>query len=88
MSTQRPIAMRPVSSSNLTSLGHDPATRTLQVAFKGGDVYSYAGVPATTYQAMVDAESVGQFFNKNIKAKYQGTRLTPPKPKKNKPQSQ
>jgi hypothetical protein len=37
---------QPVGSSNLRSVGYDPATRTLEIAFNIGAICQYDGVPA------------------------------------------
>jgi len=33
-----------VESSNIAEVGYDPATQTLEVIFKNGRIYEYAGV--------------------------------------------
>ena len=35
--------------------------------FKNAVVWKYAGVPEDLYDSLVDADSVGKFFNKHIK---------------------
>jgi hypothetical protein len=52
-----------VASRQLASIGYDPAICTLEVEFRKGGVYQYAGVPAETYQRLIAAESIGSFFN-------------------------
>lgn len=67
------IPMMPVTSSQIHSLGHDPATNTLRIQFANrkdgtpGSVYDYANVDAAIHAAMVKAESVGSHFGKHIK---------------------
>ena len=61
------------NSSSVESHGYDPATRTLEVKFKGsGKTYSYAGVPYDTHLRLTTAKSVGKFVHKNIIPNYQG----------------
>jgi hypothetical protein len=37
-----------VQSSNVTSVGYDASSSTLEVAFHSGGVYQYFGVPSIT----------------------------------------
>lgn len=57
----------PVSSSQLKSVGHDPATNKMHVEFKNGSVYEYDNVSAAEHQALAGAPSVGEHFNKHVK---------------------
>jgi len=61
----------PVNSSNLKSVGYDPETMILEVEFKGGGVYQYKGVEVETHSLMTTSESIGRFFNQNIKNKFE-----------------
>jgi hypothetical protein len=55
-----------VISTQLASIGYDPATLTLEVEFRKGCVYQYIGVPEETHQQLMTAESIGTFFNTMI----------------------
>jgi hypothetical protein len=57
----------PVSSSNLASVGYDPRTRTLEVAFLNGSVYQYSNVPEAVYRGLMSASSHGSYFDSHIK---------------------
>jgi len=59
----------PVNSSNLVSVGYDPNSETLEVEFKGG-VYEYYNVPQFMFDRLMQAGSVGTFFNAEIKNSY------------------
>jgi hypothetical protein len=48
-----------VRSSNIRSVGYDPATRTLDVEFHNSGLYQYSGVPETIYQGLMRAASKG-----------------------------
>ncbi|MDH7514679.1 MAG: KTSC domain-containing protein [Bacteroidota bacterium] len=61
---------RPVRSSNIRSVGYDPASRTLEVEFNSGGVYQYSGVPETVYQDFMRAASKGSYFHNHIKGRY------------------
>ncbi len=65
----------PVSSSNIVSIGYDDSSSTLEIEFTKGEVYQYAGVPQSVYDALMSASSHGIYFNANIKAVYPITRL-------------
>jgi KTSC domain len=56
-----------VSSSNLASVGYDPAALVLEVEFNNGSVYQYAGVPESVYSRLMAAGSKGTFFDQHVK---------------------
>ncbi|MEK7651401.1 MAG: KTSC domain-containing protein [Patescibacteria group bacterium] len=56
----------PVSSTNISSIGYDPQSATLEVEFTSGDVYQYFNVPERLYDGLLKAASPGQFLNINI----------------------
>ena len=58
---------RPVQSSNLSSIGYDPSTQTLEIEFKGGGVYTYHDVDQAKADALLNAESVGKHFHAHIR---------------------
>lgn len=59
-----------VSSSNIKSVGYDPASETLEIEFKGGAVYQYSGVPGIMHDELINADSIGSFFARNIRNEY------------------
>jgi KTSC domain len=61
---------QPVSSSNIASVGYDPGSETLEVEFLNGRVYQYYNVPQFMHERMMEAPSVGKFFNGEIKNAY------------------
>ena len=65
----------PVSSSNLASVGYDPDTQTLEVTFKDGSTYAYAGVPASAYDGLMASDSLGSYLHRHIKSRYAVTKL-------------
>ncbi len=62
-----PVEMKPVSSSNIHSIGYDADTKTLHVAFRNGTRYTYHDVDADKHSALMKADSVGGHFNAHIK---------------------
>jgi hypothetical protein len=61
---------RPVSSSNLRSVGYDPETSTLEIEFHNGGTYQYFGVPTSAYRSLMGAGSHGGYFHSHIKDVY------------------
>ncbi|WP_066384109.1 MULTISPECIES: KTSC domain-containing protein [unclassified Anabaena] len=72
---EAPIAMLPVSSSMANAVGYCSDEQVLQVEFHNGAIYEYSGVEAETWEDLQSAESVGQFFNQEIKGRYECDRL-------------
>jgi KTSC domain-containing protein len=61
---------QPVTSSNLLSVGYDPDAETLEVEFRKTGVYQYYNVPQFMHERLMAADSIGTFFNANIKNSY------------------
>lgn len=67
------ITMDSVESSQIHSIGHDPATNTLAIRFKNRttgaatSLYHYQNVDAALFAEFAAAESKGSFFGKHIK---------------------
>jgi len=59
-----------VTSSNIRSVGYDGINEVLEVEFHHGKVYHYKDVPANLVKDLLDASSVGKFFNTNVKNVY------------------
>lgn len=66
---------QPVTSSNLAEVGYDPELETLEVLFKHGGVYKYFNVPAFMHERLMAADSLGRFFNAEIKGRYPETKV-------------
>jgi hypothetical protein len=64
------MTMQPVESSNISAIGHDPATSTLRVEFLNGGTHEYDGVSAEAHEAFAGAESKGIHFHENIRGYY------------------
>lgn len=64
-----------VESSNIRSVGYDEGTQALEVEFSSGTVYRYTGVPMSVHMDLVTSESVGKYFNANVKSAYPFTRV-------------
>lgn len=59
-----------VTSSAVTEAAYDETTQTLFLKFPNGSEYAYEGVPHEEVTALLSAESVGAFFNREIKTQY------------------
>lgn len=63
--------MTPVDSSNIARIGYDAEAQELYVEFSGGRTYIYSGVPELSAQELLDADSKGSYFNREIKPHYE-----------------
>ena len=64
-----------VNSSNVSSVGYDANSQTLEIEFNNGGVYQYSGVPESVYEGMMGADSKGKYFHANIKNTYPYSKL-------------
>lgn len=64
-----------VRSRDIAIIGYDPETKTLEIAFRIGGVYHYAGVPEKTYQGLMTASSQGKYFDREIKNCYRYSKV-------------
>ncbi len=69
------IAILPVDSSMANTLGYDEDNQILQVEFHNGTIYQYSGVDEDTWEDFCQADSVGRFYNQEIKGKYNSQRF-------------
>lgn len=69
------LPMLPVQSTMANAVGYDPEHSLLQVQFRNGAVYQYEDVDVETWHELQDADSTGQFFNREIKGNYRSRRL-------------
>lgn len=65
----------PVESSNLASVGYDPARSILEVEFHSGGVYQYLDVPEHVYEGLMSAASKGSYLASEIKGNYRYVRV-------------
>ena len=64
-----------VTSSNIFSIGYDPAIETLEVEYTNGSIYQYFNVPPNLYEQLMAAPSKGQFMNAYIRNGYPFSRV-------------
>ncbi|SEF28432.1 KTSC domain-containing protein [Variovorax sp. NFACC27] len=63
------IAMKPVQSQQIASIGYDADSRTLAATFTRGPgtVYQYPNVDAKVFADLMTADSLGSYFGKHIR---------------------
>jgi hypothetical protein len=66
---------QPVKSTNVKAVGYDAETKVLEVEFKSGGIYQYAGVQPEMYADLLAAESVGRFVSQVVRAGRRGLRI-------------
>lgn len=65
----------PVTSGNLAEVGYDHNSETLEIMFRNGGVYQYYNFPNFMYERFIQSESLGKFFNVEIKGRFPETRI-------------
>lgn len=70
--SQTEIAMTPVESSQIHSIGHDAETNTLAIRFKNfrgepESLYHYKNFTAEDFALFSSASSIGRHFGQHIK---------------------
>lgn len=61
------IAMCACKSSQVTEIGHDPATNTLAVRYSRGGLYHYPDISAARFADLQKAKSIGVHLGQHIK---------------------
>lgn len=59
-----------VRSSSLAKVAYDGRRAMLQLVFRDGTAYQYAGVPLGTYHELLRADSKGAYFNHHIRNRF------------------
>ena len=62
------IEMIPVNSSFIRAVGHDG--HTLYVEFHTGRIYDHHGVPEAVFHGLMNAASLGAFYNHHSRGRY------------------
>lgn len=66
----------PVESSSIESIGYEKSV--LEVSFRNGGLYQYFDVPEELLLMLMQADSKGAFFNRNVRGRFASTRLKAP----------
>lgn len=64
------ITLHPVKSSHLDAVGYDEKSKVLRIRFKDGSEWEYYNVLKQVHHRLVNAPSVGVYFNTHIKDNY------------------
>lgn len=64
-----------VKSSVIATVAYDEEAKTLDIEFRSGAVYRYAGVPADIFQKLLAAGSKGRFFGGHIRNHFEAERI-------------
>ncbi len=67
---------QPVKSSNIRSVGYDPATRTLEIEFSAGGVYHYVNLAPVVHAALMKAPSKGTYLEARVKNRYRRKKVS------------
>lgn len=70
MKTTEDFVIDTTESSNIARIVYKSDKKTLYITFKRGGTYRYDNVPANIALDLKNAESVGKFFQDNIKNKF------------------
>lgn len=57
-----------IESTAIRAVGYDGST--LRVEFHNGRVYDHPGVPYYHFEGLLNASSVGAYYNRHIRGKY------------------
>lgn len=66
---------QPVISTSVLSVGYDPNEKVLEVCFKSGGIYQYAGVQPEMYADLLKAESIGRFVSQVVRSGRRGLKV-------------
>ena len=69
------MEIKKVNSSAIAGIGYDPDKKKLTVEFHSGRKFVYAGVSSPVYDDFLGAKSLGVFFVRNIRGKYDTEKL-------------
>jgi hypothetical protein len=69
------IVAMAVDSSMANALGYDEESRVLQIEFASGAIYQYSGVEPEVWEELHDTDSIGRYYNAEIKGNYHCDRI-------------
>ncbi len=64
-----------VESTTLLTIAYDVDRQILQLEFRDRSVYNYFNIPADVHQCLVDAPSIGGYFNNCIRGRFEYARV-------------
>jgi hypothetical protein len=63
------IERKPVTSSNVASVGFCPDRKCIEVEYRNGAIYEYEGCDQKLFDDLMASESKGKFVNAHIKSR-------------------
>ncbi len=69
------VSMKPVSSSNILSVGFKESDNSMFVKFAGGGLYKYSNVPKSVFDKVFNVVSVGSYIASEVKGVYSGAKV-------------
>lgn len=66
-----------VTSNPFRSIGYDEGSRTMEVEYNSGRRYALRGVPRGVHDALINADSIGNHYNKNVRGRFKTQELPP-----------
>jgi hypothetical protein len=69
------IVAMSVDSSMANALGYDEENQVLQIEFASGAIYQYSGVEPEVWEELHDTDSIGRYYNAEIKGNYHCDRI-------------
>lgn len=64
------MEMIPVRSRAIRAVGYDPNSMRMKILFTLGHSYDFCRVPASVYCGLINASSMGSYYNNFIKDRY------------------
>ena len=62
------MTLIPVNSSAIRAIGYDGSTLTVE--FHNGRIYDHPGVPESMVHELMNASSMGAYYNRHIRGRY------------------
>jgi KTSC domain-containing protein len=59
-----------VESTTLAAVAYDGVRELLRLEFRSRAIYQYSGVPPAVHQALLQAPSIGSYFNRVIRGRF------------------
>jgi hypothetical protein len=59
-----------VESTTLATVAYDDVRELLRLEFRSRAIYQYSGVPPAVCQALLQAPSIGSYFNRVIRGRF------------------
>ena len=63
------MTRKKVISGMIKSIGYNPETKEMDVEFTSREIYTYNPISQRKYDNLVNADSIGGHFNRNIKGR-------------------